>query len=48
MLNRKRNVESDDLILALEFIVRFEEDYTEIHDLFVDRIKKMELSWELD
>jgi len=34
MLKRKRNVESDDLILALGFLVRFEEDYEEIREVF--------------
>ena len=43
MLKRKRNIESDDLILALGFLIRFEEDYEEIHELF-DWIKSKK--WE--
>ncbi|WP_419880536.1 HEAT repeat domain-containing protein [Peribacillus sp. B-H-3] len=34
MLKRKRTVESDDLLVALEFLIRFKDDYKEISDLF--------------
>jgi len=44
MLKRKRTVESDDLIVALGFLIRFEEDYEEIHDL-LDWIKSNK--WDL-
>ncbi|MFJ8260307.1 HEAT repeat domain-containing protein [Peribacillus asahii] len=47
MLKRKRTIESDDLILALGFLIRFEEDYEEIHELF-DWIKSKKCDFLFD
>lgn len=47
MLKRKRKVESDDLILALGFLIRFEEDYKEIVELF-DWIKSKKWDFLFD
>ncbi|WP_227938165.1 HEAT repeat domain-containing protein [Alkalihalobacillus deserti] len=47
MLKRKRTIESDDLILALGFLIRFEEDNEEIHKLF-DWIKSKKWDFLFD
>ncbi len=47
MLKRKRNVESDDLILAHGFFIRFEEDNEEINELF-DWIKSKKWDFLFD
>ncbi|WP_395534876.1 hypothetical protein [Neobacillus thermocopriae] len=44
ILKRKRTVKSDDLLIGLEFLVRFIKDYKEISDLF-DWIKSKK--WDL-